>query len=112
MEPALSDALAGHDSTGRTSRTSPIPLNVAAGFLQAMASPVRLRVIAALRGQEKNVSQLLAEIPSSQPNMSQHLAMLHKAGIVKRRRQGASMYYSIADGDAGDMCLGVCAQIF
>lgn len=91
--------------------TSGTGLDSTVEFLRAMASPVRLQIIAALHDDEKNVSELLAEIPSTQPNMSQHLGTLHRAGILKRRRKGASIYYSIADGRIGAMCREVCAQI-
>lgn len=87
------------------------PHDSASRLLRAMASPVRLQVIAALQTSEKNVSALLEEIDSTQPNMSQHLRMLHRAGILKRRRDGANIYYSIADGQIGSICRRVCAHM-
>ena len=52
----------------------------AAQLFALLATPMRLKIISALCEQEKNVSELLAEIDTTQPNMSQHLAALHRKG--------------------------------
>lgn len=80
-------------------------------LLRAMASPLRLQVLVALRHEEKNVSALLEEIRSSQPNLSQHLGMMHKAGMLDRRRDGTNIYYRIAEGRIGTICRVVCEQV-
>lgn len=80
-------------------------------LLRTMASPVRLQVLVALQHSEKNVSALLEEIKSTQPNLSQHLGVMHKAGMLDRRRDGTSVYYRIADGHIGAICLSVCRQV-
>ena len=92
-----------------TPQVSPRPMPPAqwggsAALLRAMAAPLRLRIISALCEGEKNVSELLATIETSQPNLSQHLQTLYHAGIVGRRREGASIYYGIADGAEGTRC--------
>ncbi len=83
----------------------------AADLFKLLATPVRLRIISALCGQEKNVSQLLAEIDTTQPNMSQHLAALHRAGVLARRREATQVYYRIASEPAAALCRAVCTQI-
>ena len=83
----------------------------AADLFKLLATPVRLRIISALCGQEKNVSQLLAEIDTTQPNMSQHLAALHRAGVLARRREATQIYYRIASEPAAALCRAVCTQI-
>ncbi len=83
----------------------------AAELFKLLATPVRLRIISALCGQEKNVSQLLAEIDTTQPNMSQHLAALHRAGVLARRREATQIYYRIASEPAAALCRAVCTQI-
>ena len=62
-------------------------------------------------GQEKNVSQLLAEIDTTQPNMSQHLATLYRAGVLARRRDATQIYYRIGSERAATLCRAVCMQI-
>lgn len=83
----------------------------AAELFKAMAAPMRLRIISALCNGEKNVSELLATINTTQPNMSQHLNTLYQAGVLGRRREGVSIYYYIANDKVVQMCRSVCLQI-
>ena len=72
----------------------------AAELFRAMAAPVRLKIISVLCNGEKNVTELLASIATTQPNMSQHLNTLYQAGVLGRRREGVSIYYFIANAAA------------
>jgi ArsR family transcriptional regulator len=84
----------------------------AAELFGVLSTPIRLRIIGALcGGDEKNVSQLLHEIEVSQPNMSQQLNVLYRAGVVDKRRDGAQMYYRIADETVVRVCKAVCTQV-
>jgi DNA-binding transcriptional ArsR family regulator len=83
----------------------------AAELFKLMATPIRLKIISALCGQEKNVSQLLHEIDTTQPNMSQHLAALYRAGVVGKRREATQIYYRIGSDRAASLCRAVCMQI-
>lgn len=83
----------------------------AAELFRLLSTPIRLRIISALCGHEKNVSQLLAEIKTTQPNMSQHLATLHRAGVLARRRVSTQMVYRIGNERAATLCRAVCTQI-
>ena len=83
----------------------------AAELFRLLSTPIRLKIISALCGQEKNVSQLLHEIDTTQPNMSQHLATLHRAGVLARRRDATQIYYRIGSERAATLCRAVCTQI-
>ena len=83
----------------------------AAELFRLLATPIRLKIISALCGQEKNVSQLLTEIETTQPNMSQHLATLYRAGVLARRRDATQIYYRIGSERAATLCRAVCTQI-
>jgi DNA-binding transcriptional ArsR family regulator len=83
----------------------------AAELFGLLATPIRLKILSALCGGEKNVSQLLREIDTTQPNMSQHLSTLYRAGVLARRRDATQIYYSIADQRAASVCRSVCTQI-
>jgi DNA-binding transcriptional ArsR family regulator len=61
----------------------------AADMFAVMSTPIRLRIISALCQGEKNVGQLLEKIGVAQPNMSQHLNILFRSGVLSKRRQGA-----------------------
>ncbi|MBX3634275.1 MAG: winged helix-turn-helix transcriptional regulator [Rubrivivax sp.] len=83
----------------------------AAELFRLLATPIRLKIISALCGHEKNVSQLLHEIDTTQPNMSQHLATLYRAGVLARRRDATQIYYRIGSERAATLCRAVCTQI-
>ncbi len=83
----------------------------AAELFRLMSTPIRLRIISALCHTEKNVSQLLTEIDTTQPNMSQHLSTLYRAGVLGRRRDATQIYYRISSERAATLCRAVCTQI-
>ena len=83
----------------------------AAELFGLLATPIRLRIISALCQGERNVTQLLSQIDTAQPNISQHLNMLYRCGVVTKRRNGAQVFYRIADEFAVLVCKAVCSQI-
>lgn len=84
---------------------------VAAELFSLMSTPIRLKIISALCRGEKPVGELLAEIETTQPNMSQHLNQLYRAGILGRRREGQQMIYRVQNERAVALCRAVCTQI-
>ncbi|MBI5276757.1 MAG: helix-turn-helix transcriptional regulator [Burkholderiales bacterium] len=84
---------------------------LAAEMFRVMAAPMRLKIIRALCDGERNVTQLLELVPTTQPNMSQHLNVLHNAGIIGRRREGVQIYYRIINDRVVTLCRAVCTQI-
>lgn len=74
----------------------------------ALSTPLRLKIIRCLCYGEKNVGELLSEIKTTQPNMSQHLKFLYNAGVLKKRRFGTSIYYSISDSKIVQICQLMC----
>ena len=76
-----------------------------------LSTPVRLKIIGALCHGEKNVSQLLGEIDTTQPNMSQHLATLYRAGVLGRRREGTQIFYRLQSDRVATLCRAVCTQV-
>ena len=83
----------------------------AAELFGVLATPIRLRIISALCHGERNVSQLLEVIDTTQPNMSQHLATLYRAGVLGKRRDSTQIYYRIVNEQAASICRSVCTQI-
>jgi len=68
-----------------------------ASVCQILANPTRLKVLNALREQEIAVADLARRVGTSMPNLSQHLAILRQRGVVLTRREGATIYYRIAN---------------
>ena len=86
-------------------------LENAAETFRVMSAPMRLKIINSLCEEEKNVGQLLDEIDTTQPNMSQHLNTLFKSKILGRRREGVQIYYHIINKPVVALCRALCTQI-
>ncbi len=84
---------------------------LAAGMFRVMSAPTRLKIISHLCEGEKNVSELIALIKTTQPNISQHLNTLHQAGIVGRRREGVQIHYHIANDRIVALCRSLCGIV-
>ena len=85
--------------------------DLAAETFRVMSAPMRLKIINCLCTEEKNVGQLLEEIDTTQPNMSQHLNTFFKSKILGRRRDGVQIYYRIINERVVTLCRAVCTQI-
>jgi DNA-binding transcriptional ArsR family regulator len=86
-----------------------IPL-VAARF-KALSDPRRLVLLSALQGGERTVTDLAETTKRPQPNVSQHLASLARAGLVEARREGTRVFYRIADPYVLRICDAVCDSL-
>lgn len=84
---------------------------MAAEIFRVMSAPMRLKIISRLCNGEKNVSELLSEIETTQPNMSQHLNTLYQAGVLGKRREGVQIYYRIVNDRVVTLCRAICTQI-
>lgn len=84
---------------------------MAAELFGVLATPMRLRILSALCDREKSVSQLLQEIETTQPNLSQHLNLLYRAGVLAKRKEGTQVIYRVQSEKAVMLCRTVCTQI-
>lgn len=83
----------------------------AAELFAVLSTPVRLRVLNALCDGERSVSQLVDAIGCSQPNLSQHLNVLYRSGILSKRKEGTMVIYRIQSERAMAICRNVCTQV-
>jgi DNA-binding transcriptional ArsR family regulator len=83
----------------------------AAGLLKAMSNPVRLMVLCQLAESEKSVGELEKVAAVSQSALSQHLALLRERGLVRSRREGQSIYYSL-DGPEAPALLAALYEVY
>jgi DNA-binding transcriptional ArsR family regulator len=72
----------------------------ASGFLKALAHEARLMILCDLLRGEKSVGELEALLSRRQSTVSQQLARLRLEGLVSARRDGKTIYYSIASNKA------------
>jgi ArsR family transcriptional regulator len=82
-----------------------------AELFAVLSTPIRLKIISAVCHGEKNVSELLAQIDTTQPNMSQHLNMLYRSGVLAKRRDGTQMFYRLQSERVATLCRAVCDQV-
>jgi DNA-binding transcriptional ArsR family regulator len=90
---------------------SPEALELVARRLAVLSDPMRLRLVHALFAGGKNVHALVGETGGTQPNVSRHLQTLTQAGVLARRREGAQVFYSIADPSVAELCELVCGSL-
>jgi DNA-binding transcriptional ArsR family regulator len=87
-------------------------LDEAARRFALLSDPTRLRVVRSVhRLGEASVSDLAAEAGTSMSNTSQHLQRLLLGGIVRRRRTGKVVLYTLADETIASLCTLVCASV-
>jgi ArsR family transcriptional regulator, virulence genes transcriptional regulator len=75
----------------------------ASDLLGAMANTSRLMILCRLADGERSVSDLQPLIGLSQSALSQHLAVLRRRHLVRTRRDGQSIYYSLSSGEAASI---------
>ncbi|WP_011908929.1 ArsR/SmtB family transcription factor [Cereibacter azotoformans] len=69
----------------------------AAGFLKALSHEGRLMILCHLSNGERSVTELETLLSTRQAAVSQQLARLRQDGLVSARREGKTIWYSIAD---------------
>jgi DNA-binding transcriptional ArsR family regulator len=82
-----------------------------AEVLKAMADPTRLKVLHCLHNGELCVSAILEVVGGSQANVSKHLSVLKRAGLVDCRREGLNVFYRIIDEGVFTICRNVCDSL-
>jgi DNA-binding transcriptional ArsR family regulator len=81
------------------------PLSATVDVLKALAHPVRLRILAMLRGGELCLCQMTAVIDLAASTVSAHLADLKRAGFVAERKDGRWVFHRLAEGEAASVHL-------
>ncbi|HEY7522339.1 MAG TPA: metalloregulator ArsR/SmtB family transcription factor [Candidatus Limnocylindrales bacterium] len=75
-----------------------------ASVLKVLAHPRRLEILHELADGPREVGAIAARVGATQPNVSQHLALLRAAGIVDAERDGREVRYRLADPDVLRAC--------
>ncbi|MFB2922795.1 ArsR/SmtB family transcription factor [Aerosakkonema funiforme] len=82
-----------------------------AEFFSALADPSRLRLMSALASQELCVCDLAAAVKVSESAVSHQLRILRSQRLVKYRRVGRNVYYSLADSHVMNLYREVAAHL-
>ncbi len=84
---------------------------VVARYFGLLSEPTRLKILHTICQEERSVSAIVAATGATQTNVSRHLALLHQAGVVSRRRERSAVYYRVTDPEFVEVCRTVCVQI-
>lgn len=71
---------------------------------KALAHPIRLRVISLLDCEELHFSELLGHIGGLKSNLSQHLSIMCRKGILISRKEGQHTYFSLSSPKVAEAC--------
>jgi DNA-binding transcriptional ArsR family regulator len=100
--------------SGRAGVAHPLPdelVALIAERFRALAEPTRIKLLDRLREGEATVLELTALVGTSQQNVSKHLVLLQRVGIVARRKHGNFAHYRIADETVYALCEAVCGSL-
>jgi DNA-binding transcriptional ArsR family regulator len=78
---------------------------------RALGEPTRVKLLDHLREGEATVGELTALLGTTEQNVSKHLNMLQRSGLVGRRKQGNFAYYRIVDESVFALCETVCGSL-
>jgi len=93
-----------------TGRADEPDLAAAVDILKALGHPGRLAILRALMDGEKSVNMLEARLGIRQASVSQQLARLRQEGMVRNRRAGKSIYYSLSTERVRTIVAIVCTE--
>jgi DNA-binding transcriptional ArsR family regulator len=90
----------------------PVPLVEAiAERFRVLGEPMRIRLLDALRVAPATVQELQQATGASQQNVSKHLGLLLRSGLVSRSKEGNFSLYEIADEGVFELCEQVCGGL-
>lgn len=90
---------------------TPEALQLVAARFKVLSDPMRLRILQNLEAGETSVTALTEAVESTQPNVSKHLKLMQDAGLLARRQEGNTVYYSISDPTVFELCEVVCSSL-
>ena len=82
-------------------------LEQAVECLKVLAHPLRLKILSCIMESSMNVSALEKIVKTSQPNISQHLAIMRYKGMLKQEKKGNEVFYSIKNERLKQMLMSI-----
>jgi len=76
-----------------------------------LAEPMRVRLLDRLREGEASVHELAEPLGTTPQNISKHLGVLARGGVVGRRKDGNFVYYRVVDEGIWELCQLVCGGV-
>jgi len=80
---------------------------------KTLSEPIRLQLLDQMmvNGNEMSVMQLVEGTGQKQANVSKHLTLMAREGILVRRKEGQKVYYQINDPSIHGICTLVCGRL-
>ncbi len=82
-----------------------------ANYFSLLCEPTRLKILYAVCNGERSVGDIVAQVESTQANVSRQLTLLYRAKILARRKEGTLVFYRVDDEKTIDLCKSVCGRI-
>lgn len=99
------------NSQAKGDRRQDPALSAIADRFRALSDPVRLRLLDLLRDGERGAGELARASGASPANVSHHLALLRRLGLVACERRGRDVVYRLADPCVAALCDRVCESL-
>lgn len=93
-----------NNKNNKNTKTLQKILQLQCEICQALANPFRLAIVEHLKNRELGAADLIAELDLSKVNLSKHMTVLSRAGVVESRREGRSIYYRLTDPEINRAC--------
>ncbi|WP_309625333.1 metalloregulator ArsR/SmtB family transcription factor [Methylibium sp.] len=81
------------------------------GYFALLSEPTRLKILHSLCNTERSVGDIVEALGATQANVSRHLNLMHRAGVLARRKDGNLVFYSVCDPNAVSLCRAVCTNM-
>jgi DNA-binding transcriptional ArsR family regulator len=97
-----------------TGSAPPLPAvlaDLAAGRLRVLGQATRIRLIGELEHGERTIQEIADALGTTQQNISQHLGILHQAGVLAREKRGTRVVYRLVDPYFGEIIDCVLASL-
>ena len=92
-------------------KMSPPALEQIAAYFKALSDPTRLQILRLLGEGQYNVGELAQRCNFSSANISRHLSILNRHGLITRQSQGTHVFYQLTDESTYALCEMVCQII-
>ncbi len=104
--------VAAKGSTLSVPHPLPEPLvDAIAERFRVIGEPMRIRILDLLRDGDATIGQLAETLGTSQQNVSKHVGVLARAGLVEREKDGNAVRCRIADDSVLELCEQVCGSL-
>jgi DNA-binding transcriptional ArsR family regulator len=104
------DNMRMHSYKTAMSELDPV-FDAVAAYFSVLSEPTRLKIMHCVCNGEKTVSEIVAETGATQSNVSRHLGLMYRHGVLTRRRNGTQILYTVADPTMVELCRSVCNRI-